>query len=66
MAAYQIEGSLVEHLRPCYARTEDEGRTLIQSALLSSAAIGPTENGTMRNAGTAEFASSLSSDGFGV
>jgi prepilin-type processing-associated H-X9-DG protein len=43
MVAYQIEGSLVELLRPYYARTEDEGRTLIQSALLSSASIEPTE-----------------------
>ena len=43
MVAYQIEGSLVELLRPHYARTEDEGRTLIQSALLSSASIEPTE-----------------------
>jgi transposase len=42
--AYQIEGSLVELLRPHYARTEDEGRTLIQTALRSSASIEPTEN----------------------
>jgi hypothetical protein len=44
MVAYQIEGSLVELLRPHYARTEDEGRTLIQTALRSSASIEPTEN----------------------
>ena len=43
MVAYQIEGSLVELLRPHYARTEDEGRTLIQTALRSSASIQPTE-----------------------
>jgi len=43
MVAYQIEGSLVELLRPHYARTEDEGRTLIQTALRSSASIEPTE-----------------------
>ena len=41
MVAYQIEGSLVELLRPYYQRTEDEGRTLIQTALRSSAAIEP-------------------------
>jgi transposase len=44
MVAYQIEGSLVELLRPHYARTEDEGRTLIHTALRSSASIEPTEN----------------------
>jgi hypothetical protein len=43
MVAYQIEGSLVESLRPHYARTEDEGRTLIQTALRSSASIEPIE-----------------------
>jgi hypothetical protein len=43
MVAYQIEGSLVELLRPIYPRTEDEGRTLIQTALRSSASIEPTE-----------------------
>jgi hypothetical protein len=42
MVAYQIEGSLVELLRPIYPRTEDEGRTLIQTALRSSASIEPT------------------------
>jgi len=41
MVAYQIEGSLVELLRPHYSRTEDEGRTLIQTALRSSATIEP-------------------------
>ncbi len=41
MVAYQIEGSLVELLRPHYSRTEDEGRTLIQTALRSSASIEP-------------------------
>jgi len=43
MVAYQIEGNLVELLRPHYHRTENEGRTLIQSALMSSASIEPTE-----------------------
>ena len=44
MIAYQIEGSLVELLRPVYPRTEDEGRTLIHTALRSVATIQPTEN----------------------
>jgi transposase len=43
MAAYQIEGGLVELLRPIYPRTEDEGRTLIQTALRSAATIEPNE-----------------------
>lgn len=43
MVAYQIEGSLVELLRPYYSRTEDEGRTLIHTALRSSATIEPAE-----------------------
>ena len=42
MVAYQIESTLVEQLRPHYARTQDEGRTLIQSALRGCAAIEPT------------------------
>jgi hypothetical protein len=42
MVAYQIEGNLVELLRPHYQRTEDEGRTLIQTAMRSSATIEPT------------------------
>ncbi len=41
MVAYQTEGSLVELLRPHYSRTEDEGRTLIQTAVRSSATIEP-------------------------
>ena len=43
LVAYQIEGSLVELLRPVYQRTEDEGRTLIQTALRSAATIEPTD-----------------------
>lgn len=43
MVAYQIEGSLVELLRPVYPRTEAEGRTLIQTALRSAATIEPTD-----------------------
>jgi hypothetical protein len=42
MVAYQIESELVEQICPHYARMEDEGRTLIQTALQSSAAIAPT------------------------
>jgi hypothetical protein len=44
MVAYQIESRLVEQLRLHYARTEDEGRTLIQAALRGCAAIQPTLN----------------------
>jgi len=43
MVAYQIEGDLVELIRPHYARAEDEGRTLIQAALQSAASIKPTK-----------------------
>jgi hypothetical protein len=43
MVAYQIEENLVELLRPHYSRTEDEGRSLIQTALRTSASIEPTE-----------------------
>lgn len=41
MVAYQIESDLVERIRPYYARVEDEGRTLIQTALKSAASIQP-------------------------
>ena len=41
MVAYQIESDLFNQLRPHYARTEDEGRTLIQTALQSTASIEP-------------------------
>ncbi len=44
MVAYQIESELVERLRPHYARVDDEGRTLIQTALQSAAAIEPAGN----------------------
>ena len=44
MVAYQIESELVERLRPHYARVDDEGRTLIQTALQSAAAIEPGKN----------------------
>jgi hypothetical protein len=43
MAAYQVESDLLDILRPHYARAEDEGRTLIQTALQSPAALAPSE-----------------------
>ncbi|MDP2958723.1 MAG: helix-turn-helix domain-containing protein [Longimicrobiales bacterium] len=39
MVAYQAESDLVRLVAPHYKRTEDEGRTLIQSALASAADI---------------------------
>jgi hypothetical protein len=42
--AYQIESDLVNLIRPHYARADDEGRTLIQSALQSTAALEPIGN----------------------
>lgn len=44
MVAYQVESDIRETLRPHYARSEDEGRTLVQTALQTSAAIEPTKN----------------------
>ena len=44
MVAYQIESDLLNLLRPHYARVEDEGRTLIQTALQSRASIEPTDD----------------------
>src|SRR5207245_2059984 len=44
LVAYQIESDLVSLIRPHYARTEDEGRTLIQTALQSTAALEPTKD----------------------
>ena len=44
LVAYQIESDLVNLIRPHYVRTDDEGRTLIQTALQSTAAIHPTSN----------------------
>jgi hypothetical protein len=44
LVAYQIESDLFNLVRPHYARTEDEGRTLIQTALQSTATIDPTGN----------------------
>jgi DNA-binding CsgD family transcriptional regulator len=42
IVAYQIESDLLDQLRLHYARSEDEGRTLIQTALQSPATIEPT------------------------
>jgi hypothetical protein len=39
MVAYQTETALVNLLRPHYSRTEDEGRTLVASALQSAAEL---------------------------
>jgi hypothetical protein len=44
MVAYQIESDLVGQIRLFYAKADDEGRTLIQSALQSTAAIEPINN----------------------
>ena len=43
LVAYQIESDLVNLLRPHYARAEDEGRTLIQTVLQSTATLEPTD-----------------------
>ena len=43
MVAYQAESDLVRLLAPHYKRVEDEGRTLIQTALSSAADIEVTE-----------------------
>jgi hypothetical protein len=39
MVAYQAESDLVRAVRPHYRRADDEGRTLVQSALASAADI---------------------------
>jgi len=44
LVAYQIESDLVNLIRPHYARADDEGRTLIQTALQSTAALEPIGN----------------------
>jgi transposase len=43
LIAYQIESDLVNLVRPHYARAEDEGRTLIQTVLQSTATLEPTD-----------------------
>ncbi len=44
MIAYQIESDLLGLLRPHYARVDEEGRTLIQTALQSAASIAPSKD----------------------
>ena len=44
MIAYQIESDLVELVRPYYKRVEEEGRTLIQTALQDTADIEPVDD----------------------
>jgi Transposase DDE domain len=44
LVAYQIESDLVNLIRPHYARADHEGRTLIQTALESSATLQPTKD----------------------
>lgn len=44
LVAYQIESDLVNLIRPHYARTEDEGRRLVQTALQCTAAVEPTDS----------------------
>jgi transposase len=44
MLAYQVESDLVELLRNDYARVEDEGRTLVQTALQATGALAPSED----------------------
>jgi prepilin-type processing-associated H-X9-DG protein len=44
MVAYQAESDLLNILRVHYARSEDEGRTLIQTALQSTATIDSTRD----------------------
>ena len=43
MAAYQMESDLVDRIRPWYRRTEQEGRTLVQSMLASAGDLEVTQ-----------------------
>jgi hypothetical protein len=43
MVAYQAESDLVRQVAPYYRRVEEEGRTLIQSALCGDADIAVTD-----------------------
>ena len=45
MVAYQVESDLVRQVGPFYHRAEDEGRTLIQSAMMSAADIEVSDEG---------------------
>jgi transposase len=42
MVAYQVESDLLNLVSPHYKRTEEEGRTLVQTAIQSSAALDPS------------------------
>ncbi|EQD56101.1 hypothetical protein B1B_09063, partial [mine drainage metagenome] len=42
LVAYQVESDLVNLIRPHYPRTDDEGRSLIQTALHSAATLEPS------------------------
>lgn len=44
MVAYQAESDLVQLVAPHYRRTDDEGRTLMQSAMASAAALTVTDH----------------------
>jgi DNA-binding CsgD family transcriptional regulator len=44
MVAFQIESDLVEMIRPHYKRTEEEGRTLVQTILQDAADLAPGES----------------------
>jgi hypothetical protein len=44
MVTYQAETDLISLIQPYYARVEDEGRTLIQSALKSSGSLEVTDD----------------------
>ena len=43
MVAYQVESDLVRRIAPHYARADDEGRTLVQTALATAGDIRVTE-----------------------
>jgi hypothetical protein len=43
MVAYQTESDFLALIRPHYARTEDEGRTLVQNLLASAADLEVTQ-----------------------
>lgn len=44
LVAYQIESDLVNLIRPHYAKANDDGRTLVQSAPQSAASLEPLGN----------------------
>jgi hypothetical protein len=45
MVAYQLESDLVKNIAPVYRRSDDEGRTLVQDILSSSADIEVNQDG---------------------